>query len=714
MRMMIHHPPQGGNEIHAKGPSHHDEMFLLMILMLGPVILSLPPVTLSALWKGSLWVLLGLIVATTIMSLLFLAYLVLSWPVKRKVQPMRAVAFQPEMVPEKLDTIVIGSGSGGSTTSSLLAQSGQRVLVLEQHPTVTGGCTHSFREQNCEWDTGLHYTSKAMGQPTARSGAIMDFASHGFQEWTALEDPYDEIVFPADNHVKKGAPNHKTYPFVSGGMETVDRIMERIDPDNETLRLRAMVYMDVCNDIHDGFTALGISRILPNSLQFLVQEKVDRLMKYATLTVRDVQHAVLALGYSKEKLLAEYQEIPKAPEGIEPDTSIRRLKAVLTHPIGDYAVQPREATMAAHGITMAHYMDGGSYTVGATQKISIRLTSMVRAYGGEVFVDATVRGIIVENGRAVGVRVSSTSALAECNSEEEKLLVPETEIFAKNVVCATSVYNLYNKLLPQDLPVVKRFQQPTERSIRQSNGHVFLFCKIKGDPDELDLPKHNLWYFNGYGIDEAFDSYMHQPCQVRPPTVYIGFPCTKDTKWKRRFPGISNCIMISDGQYEWFEKWKNMPPRHRAPEYEAFKEELRVHLMDILLEAVPQVRDKVEFYHLGTPLTEVTYLSSYRGGSYGTFCNQEMFKPINRKWTTTPHTSVPGLFLSGSDAFLPSVVGAMYGGSLGACAVLGHIGTLRLSFALLSNLSRRLREDDPKLTWVRSLYVAVKKFTSNE
>jgi len=68
--------------------------------------------------------------------------------------PIRASAFSPDKVPSNLDTIVIGSGSGGSTAANLLAQSGQRVLVLEQH-AVTGGCTHSFREEGCEWDTGM-------------------------------------------------------------------------------------------------------------------------------------------------------------------------------------------------------------------------------------------------------------------------------------------------------------------------------------------------------------------------------------------------------------------------------------------------------------------------------------------------------------------------------------------------------------------------------
>jgi len=87
-----------------------------------------------------------------------------------------------------------------------------------------------------------------------------------------------------------------------------------------------------------------------------------------------------------------------------------------------------------------------------------------------------------------------------------------------------------------------------------------------------------------------------------------------------------------------------------------------------------------------------------------------MFSPMNREWTTNPRTEIPGLYLAGSDAFLPSVTGAMYGGCLGACAVLGHVGTLRLGYAILSHLAARLREDNPKLSRIESYVLAVKKF----
>ena len=270
----------------------------------------------------------------------------LSWPHQRiQFHPMRASKFSPELVPSgKIDTIVVGSGSGGCACANMLSQAGQIVLVLEQHPTITGGCTHTFREEGCEWDTGLHYTSAAMGSKVCRPGALMNFMLKGLQHWTPLADPYDEVLFPrgGDNKVKPGLPNKNSYCFVKGAEATVDSILGNLEPDNKELRAASLLYMDLCRDITSGFTALGLSRILPSFLQFLVKKRVDRLMTFASMTVRDVQYAMFNLGYTKEDLLKE--GCPKAPDGPEPDPTIRRLKAVLTHPIGDYAVQPREAT----------------------------------------------------------------------------------------------------------------------------------------------------------------------------------------------------------------------------------------------------------------------------------------------------------------------------------------------------------------------------------
>ena len=243
--------------------------------------------------------------------------------------------------------------------------------------------------------------------------------------------------------------------------------------------------------INKGFTALGWTRVLPTFLHFVVRKRVNQLYKLASYSVRDVQYALFNKGYNIEQLLID---CPKCPEGPELDPVLRRVKAVLNHPIGDYAVQPRVATFAAQGITMAHYMEGAAYTKGPTQNISIRMSSILRNFGGETLCDATVERILIENGRAVGVLVRNTSAGQGA---------PSMEIRAKNIVCATSVFNLHNNLLPKDHPSVKDFDNESLRTITESNGHVFLFCKIKGDPQMLNLPTHNLWYFNSYDMDDG-------------------------------------------------------------------------------------------------------------------------------------------------------------------------------------------------------------------
>lgn len=296
--------------------------------------------------------------------------------------------------------------------------------------------------------------------------------------YSIRHDPYDEIIFPPDSNVADGKPNHNHYDFVTGTDNVINSLVNRVDPGNEYLIKQGKVWMDLAREINGGFTALGWTRILPNFLHFLVKKRVDRLYKLASYSVRDVQYAVFNCGYSMEDLL---KECPKAPAGAEPDPVLRRVKAVLNHPIGDYAVQPRVATFAAQGITMAHYAEGAAYTVGSTQNISIRLSSMLRHFGGDVMCDATVEEIIIEDGRAVGVKVRSTSA-----GEDAAL----TEIRARNIVCATSVFNLHHKLLPSNHPSVKDFFDKDKRTINMSNGHVceYFSCACQ----KITLHPHNI------------------------------------------------------------------------------------------------------------------------------------------------------------------------------------------------------------------------------
>ena len=106
----------------------------------------------------------------------------------------------------------------------------------------------------------------------------MDFMSQGKQLWTPFPStaPYDEIVFPHDSHIKEGAPNNWSHKFYDGAESTVHAVTSSIDPADEELKRRVRTFFDICQDVHNGFVALGIYRLLPSYLKFIMKDKVDR------------------------------------------------------------------------------------------------------------------------------------------------------------------------------------------------------------------------------------------------------------------------------------------------------------------------------------------------------------------------------------------------------------------------------------------------------
>ena len=61
--------------------------------------------------------------------------------------------FSPTVADTKWDVIIIGSGICGLSTAKILAASGRKVLVLEQHDRAGGAC-HTFELDKYEFDVG--------------------------------------------------------------------------------------------------------------------------------------------------------------------------------------------------------------------------------------------------------------------------------------------------------------------------------------------------------------------------------------------------------------------------------------------------------------------------------------------------------------------------------------------------------------------------------
>ncbi|XP_066919780.1 all-trans-retinol 13,14-reductase-like [Clytia hemisphaerica] len=620
--------------------------------------------------------------------------------------------FIPSKIPKDVDAIVIGAGMGGGTAASILSKFGKKVVVLEHHDKL-GGCTHTFSwsranmseegHTTCEFDTGCHYTAVDMSLPTARSGAIMKYVTDGRAQWHDLGDPYDRVVFPHDPNVDDGCPNNDAYDFLCGKERLIGEITKQINPNEPAVPRRIRKFLNFCRYAQQSIIKMFIVRMTARWFEPFISFMTKAYYTYGKLSTTYVLSAFLEHEMDEKDVLNQ-TPLPDKPS-VPLQNTWNRLKGVMVHPLGDYACQPSDSTIVAHSLTACYYINGAAYTNGATQTISNSVAKIVYEHGGECFVNAHVDEIIVKNNQAVGVRVCKSSSWESARSLDEK---PEmTEIYAPLIINAAGMHNLYHKLLPQEMKIVEDFKK-TNKAI-PSYGHNYLFVTIKGDADEVGIPVTNTWYFNGYDTDNCFDKYFENPTEHRPPTVYLGFPCTKDPTWKKRFPGVSNCILISDAKYEWFEKWEDMRTHKRGGDYDQYKEKFAEKLLEVLYDKVPQVKGKVLWYECGTPVSDSNFLQSYRGGSYGTRCNLEFTNPENSRWLMRGDTEIDGLYMAGQDAWTPAVAGAMYGGLLCATKVLGFWKGLGILATIVNNQAKDIQKETKK-GYIPSFVKAVDTF----
>jgi all-trans-retinol 13,14-reductase len=89
-------------------------------------------------------------------------------------------------------------------------------------------------------------------------------------------------------------------------------------------------------------------------------------------------------------------------------------------------------------------------------------------------------------------------------------------------------------------------------------------------------------------------------------------------------------------------------------------------LLNILYKHVPEVRGKVDYAELSTPLTTRDLANYPRGELYGLAHTPERFQ---QKWLR-PKTSVKNLYLTGQDIISAGVTGALFAGVLTTSAIL--------------------------------------------
>ncbi len=505
------------------------------------------------------------------------------------------------------DAIVIGSGMGGLTVAALLAKhAGQRVLVLERHYTA-GGFTHTFRRPGYEWDVGVHYIGQVM-QAHSPVRQAFDDLTEGRLEWADMGEVYDRMVIGGD-----------AYDFVKG---------------KEAFRARLHGYFPDERQAIDRYLELLLATV-KKAGPFFAEKAMPQTV------------AKLAGGLMRRPLLKLAEKTTR--QTLEELTSNQRLIGVLTGQWGDYGLPPAESSFFIHALIAAHYLKGGAYPVGGASRIAATIEPVIEAAGGAVVTSAEVREILMEGGRAVGVK-----------------MVDGRELRARAVVSNAGFTNTFFRLLPADVKEGLGVEEVAAR-FRPSAAHLSLYLGLQETAEELGLERTNLWIYPHHDHEQNVARFAADP-EAPLPVAYLSFPSAKDPDFENRYPGRATIEVVTMAPYQWFERWQDLPWKKRGEEYEAFKKRLTERMLEPLYEHCPQVEGKIDHAELSTPLSTRHFAGFRQGEIYGLAATPDRFAD---RWLK-PRTTVPGLYLTGSDIATAGVAGAMYGGVFAASVILGR------------------------------------------
>jgi prolycopene isomerase len=468
------------------------------------------------------------------------------------------------------DVIVIGSGIGGLVTATQLAAKGAHVLVLERY-IIPGGSAGYFERDGYRFDVGA---SMIFGFGTQGTTNLLTRALDAVNvSIETIPDPVQiQYHLPAGLELKV----HKDYE------KFLQELTARFPHERQGIRK----FYDECWKV---FNCLNVMELLS-------------LEEPRYLTRVFFQHPLACLGLVKYlpqnagDIARKYISDPQLLKFIDMECYC-------------WSVVPADQTpMINAGMVFSDRHYGGiNYPQGGVGQIAQKLVEGLEKAGGQIQYKARVTKILIENGKAVGVRLATGQ-----------------EYRAKRIVSNATRWDTFEKLLPaEEMPVAeKKWRQRYQKSPSFLSLHLGVEEKVLPPGTEC----HHIVLEDWDKMEEA------------EGTIFVSIPTLLDPQLAPVGYHIIHTFTPS-----WIEDWQGLS----ANEYEQKKEEAAWRIIDRLETIFPGLDAGLDYMEVGTARSHQRFLGR-EDGTYGPIPRRKLMgllgMPFNR-------TSIPQLYCVGDSTF---------------------------------------------------------------